>query len=63
MNSFLGFMWGLFGTQKTKKLRKSLDKILTMCFTNSVGSNLKLLRCVLSLNFKRIISHCAEQHN
>ena len=44
MNSFLSFMWGLFGTQKTKKLRKSLDKILTMCFTNSVGSNCGAVR-------------------
>jgi hypothetical protein len=31
-------MWGLFGTQKTKKLRKRLDKILTMWFTYSVAS-------------------------
>ena len=44
MNSFLSFMWGLFGMQKTKKLRKRLDKILTMCFTNSVGSNCGAVR-------------------
>ena len=30
-----------------------------MIALSSLGCNLKLLRCVLSLNFKRIISHCS----
>ena len=30
-----------------------------MIALSSLGCNLKLLRCVLSLNFKRIIPHCS----